>query len=193
MLKTFSGRNASQNEFELRSFISLLKDRGVKSYLEIGARHGDTFHEVMLNLPEGSYGMAVDLPGALWGKKSSADSLQAAAADLRERGYRIDIIIGDSTASPIIRRVKDKAPFDAALIDGDHTLAGVTKDWVNYQGCAPLIAFHDIVGEGQKEKVYNNKVEVPKFWAGLKSKTTNCTEFIAHGSLMGIGVVQLRE
>lgn len=135
--------------------------------------------------------MAVDLPGALWGKKSSADSLQAAAADLRERGYRIDIIIGDSTASPIIRRVKDKAPFDAALIDGDHTLVGVTKDWTNYQDCAPLIAFHDIVGEGQKEKVHNNKVEVPKFWASLKGKHVKCFEFIDAGSLMGIGVCDL--
>ena len=38
-LQTFSGRNPSQNEFELRSFIALLRDRGVTRYLEIGARH----------------------------------------------------------------------------------------------------------------------------------------------------------
>ena len=191
MLKTFSGRNASQNEHELTSFINLLQERNVTEYLEIGARHGDTFHEVMINLPVGSYGLAVDLPGALWGKKSTGDSLQAAAADLRKRGYRIDVIIGDSTVPNIVNRVKQKAPFGAALIDGDHTLKGVTKDWDNYGSMAPIVAFHDIVGVGQAEKVHGTPIEVPRFWKSLKKKVENTVEFVDQGSLMGIGVCLL--
>lgn len=191
MLKTFSGRNASQNEHELTSFINLLQERNVTEYLEIGARHGDTFHEVMINLPVGSYGLAVDLPGALWGKKSTGDSLQVAAADLRKRGYRIDVIIGDSTVPNIVNRVKQKAPFGAALIDGDHTLKGVTKDWDNYGSMAPVVAFHDIVGVGQAEKVHGTPIEVPRFWNSLKKKVENTVEFVDQGSLMGIGVCLL--
>jgi hypothetical protein len=191
VLKTFSGRNPSQNEFELRSFIKLLQDSGAKSYLEVGARHGDTFHEVMTSLPIGSYGVAVDLPGGLWGTKSSVEALHKVAEDLRARGYQIDVIIGDSTAKPIIERVKSKGPFDAILIDGDHTYKGVKKDWTNYHRLAPLVALHDIVGTGQKEKVHHNPVEVPIFWSELKDKHDNVFEFVDAGSAMGIGVCNL--
>ena len=70
MLTTFSGRKASQDPDELAAFIALLVDRRVTRYLEIGARHGDTFHTIVLALPEGSYGLALDLPGGLWGPAS---------------------------------------------------------------------------------------------------------------------------
>lgn len=151
MLKTFSGRNASQNEFELRGFIQLLQDRGVTRYLEVGARHGDTFHEVMTSLPAGSVGVAVDLPGGLWGKKTTGKSLQEAADDLRIKGYEIHVLLGDSTHSAVIERVAALGRFDAALIDGDHRYEGAKADWFNYGPLAELVAFHDIVGEGQAD------------------------------------------
>lgn len=188
MLKTFSGRNASQNEYELRSFISLLKDRGVTTYLEIGARHGDTFHEVMTSLPAGSTGVAVDLPGGLWGKESSKNSLRDVAKELRERGYNITIILGDSQSQEIAERVASICEYDAVLIDGDHTFAGVSRDYDNYGGLAPIVAFHDIVGHGQYEKVHGNSVEVPEFWAHVKSEG-EYVEFVDEGSTMGIGVL----
>src|SRR5688572_15125983 len=96
MLQTFSGRNPSQDEFELTSFIALLRERGVRRYLEIGARHGDTFHEVMRNLPAGSVGVAVDLPGGLWGTDKSRSALKRAAADLNGRGYKASVLFGNS-------------------------------------------------------------------------------------------------
>lgn len=188
MLRTFSGRRASQSEYELRNLIQLLRDRGVTRYLEIGARHGDTFHEVMINLPVGSYGLAVDLPGALWGTASSVTSLQRAAADLRLRGYTIDVIIGDSTSPNIVKRVLSAAPFGAALIDGDHSYVGAKKDWLNYKASAPLIAFHDIVGDGQFEQVTRRPVEVPKLWAELKREYEGCLEFVDTQFTMGVGV-----
>lgn len=168
----------------------MLQENGVEKYLEVGARHGDTFHEVMVSLPVGSHGVAVDLPGALWGKKSTADTLQRVAADLRARGYKIDVIIGDSTAPKIVERVRAMGRFDAALIDGDHTYKGVKKDWDNYHDICDIVALHDIVGEGQFEKVRNTPVEVPRFWKELK--VPNKTEFVEEGSKMGIGVCSLR-
>lgn len=188
MLKTFSGRNASQNEFELRSFIALLQERGVTKYAEIGARHGDTFVEVMESLPAGSYGMALDLPGGLWGKSTTGTQLQKACQHLRQKGYQIDMLLGDSRDADTIEAVGAREPFGAILLDGDHTFKGVTADWVNYGWMAPLVAFHDIVGEGEFEKVSGRFVEVPKLWAEIKAKRQTI-EFIAPGSKMGIGVV----
>jgi hypothetical protein len=189
VLKTFSGRKASQNETELRGFIDLLQTRGVCRYLEIGARDGDTFHEIMLALPQGSAGVALDLPGGLWGKSTTAGNLKAAVADLVARGYEASYILGDSASLATRRLVVGRGPYDAILIDGDHTLEGVTRDWDNYGAMAPIIAFHDIVGTGQHEKVTQREVEVPLLWSALRAGSRETREFVAPGSAMGIGVV----
>lgn len=192
MLKTFSGRKASQDEFELRSFIGIIKDAGCQRYLEIGARHGDTFHEVMISLPLGSYGLAVDLPGGLWGKSATRQNLELVIDDLRARGYRVDALFGDSTNPNVIDLIHDAGPFDVALIDGDHRYAGVKADWENYMDAANIIAFHDIVGHDQAEKVHGHKVEVPRLWSEIKKTLASNRELIGEGSKMGIGVCDLR-
>lgn len=188
MLTTFSGRNPSQNEFELTSFIRLLQDRAVRRYLEIGARHGDTFYEVMRGLPKGSFGLAVDLPGGLWGTNKSEPVIKKVISALSDQGYAVELLFGDSTGRDVVEKISSYAPFDAILIDGDHTLAGVTKDWCNYRTLAPMVAFHDIVGTGQKEKVSEQPVEVPVLWNNIKELLPT-VEFIDEGSRMGIGVV----
>lgn len=187
-LQTFSGRKPSQNEYELRSFIGLLQERGVRRYLEIGARHGDTFHEVMVSLPKGSTGVAVDLPGGLWGTDKSRSHLKRATADLKRRGYATSCLFGDSQTDATKRLIVGRGPYDAILIDGDHTLQGVTRDWLQYKDMAPIIAFHDIVGTGQAEKVNGNPVEVPILWERLRQQHVT-VEFVDTDSLMGIGVV----
>lgn len=185
--KTFSGRRASQSEYELSSFINLLKDRGVKTYCEIGAREGDTFHEVVKSL-DTEYALAVDLPGGLWGKITTQHALKDAIKDLNDNGSHSDVIFGDSQAHEIIEKIHAKGPFDAILIDGDHTIEGVTKDWENYKDLSNIIAFHDIVGTGQAERVSGNKVEVPILWGQLKKEYEHI-EFIDKESTMGIGVI----
>lgn len=186
-MKTFSGRKASQNEFELKSFIQYLKDNNVRRYLEVGARHGDTFHEVMNNLRKGSYGLAMDLPGGLWGTTKSKEPLARAVEDLNRKGYECQYMYANSQSSETAYIVSKMDKFDAILIDGDHTLRGVTQDWKNYKDRAPIIAFHDIVGTGEAEKVEGNPVEVPILWAELKTKYQTI-EFIDTDSKMGIGI-----
>lgn len=189
MLQTFSGRQPSQDEGELTGFLRLLQDRGVRRYAEIGARHGDTFHHVMTGLPAGSTGVAVDLPGALWGTDKSRKHLERAVADLKRRGYKVSTIFGNSQTEATKRLIVGRGPYDAALLDGDHTYAGVSKDWQLYRNIAPIIAFHDIVGTGQAEKVHGNPVEVPRLWAEIKDSGLETVEFITPGSKMGVGVV----
>lgn len=185
-MKTFSGRRPSQRPDELAAFIALLFEEGVRSYLEIGARDGDSFHAVMSALPPGSRGVAVDLPGGAWGWSASKKNLDRAVADLRGRGYEVRAIYGDSKALATRQLVANDAPFDALLIDGDHRFAGVFHDWENYGPMAGLVAFHDIDGHGVRKG--NMPVEVPKLWDILRYQYRS-REIIGQERGMGIGVV----
>lgn len=192
-LVAFSGRRPSQIPFELRSFIKLMRDQGVKRYLEIGSREGDTFVEVLDGLGHGLTGVAVDLPGGLWGKETTRGKLERAVRHLSGQGHKASCLFGDSKTDATRRLVVCRGPYDAILIDGDHTLPGVCADWLAYGKMARIVAFHDIVGHGQAEKVHGNPVEVPKFWSLLKLRADDCgfecLEFVEEGSAMGIGVV----
>lgn len=183
---TFSGRQASQIGFEIDSLVATLKAEGVKAYLEIGARHGDTFHMVMTSLPKGSRGIAVDLPGGSWGKSSSKQHLERVVIDLRHRGYDVRCLFGDSTDPAVIAKIKAQAPFDAALIDGDHRYEGVKADWLAYGPMARIVAFHDIAGEGQAWR--DLQVQVPRLWNEIRAEHRHA-EYVAEGSAMGIGVL----
>lgn len=188
---TRSGYKASQDGREFFPFLDLLDAEGVSSYLEIGARHGDTFFDVMRRRPPGSLGVAVDLPGGSWGKRGTDSDLQAAATELRGDGYQIAVILGDSGGSELIKLVSSYGPFDAALIDGDHRYEGVRRDWLNYGPLARLAAFHDIAGDGVVQRSSGEAVEVPRLWRELKAEFRH-VEFVAEGAQMGIGVLWRR-
>lgn len=179
---------ASQRADELFPFIDLMKSRGVRSYLEIGARHGDTFFEVMMALPKGSRGVAVDLPGGPWGTPGTDRYLDAACRDLDLRGYSVSTIYGDCGSPWICDKIMQHGPYDAILIDGDHTIEGVSRDWRMYGDCAPIVAFHDIAGEGVIQKSTGEPVEVPLLWADLTARYET-VEFIGAERGYGIGVV----
>ena len=181
----------SQRREELDSFKRLLRTQEVRAYLEIGAREGDTFHEVMLALAPGSRGIAVDLPGARWGKSNSRHLLGRALRDLTGRGYRVHAILGDSHDEAIIAEVRKHAPFDAVFIDADHSYSAVLRDWLTYGALAPLVAFHDIDGIGQHTKD-GTPVEVPELWADLEARFAS-KRFVCAERGMGIGVLYVDE
>lgn len=142
----------------------------------------------MKRLPKGSKGVAVDMPGGPWGVHTSRGHLDAVAIDLRARGYDVTVIYGDSTAPWVIERVHALGPFSAALIDGDHSLEGVTQDWTNFRHISEVVAFHDIDGHGQVQRTSGQAVEVPILWEDIKGKF-DTVEFIGVERGMGIGVV----
>jgi hypothetical protein len=184
--KTRSGKKSGQVDFELNKFLEFIKENNVTSYLEVGARYGDTFSDAMLAMPIGSLGVVVDLPEANWGGKNSKEYLKEAATELMEKGYKIFVIFGDSTDDQVIEKVKHLGPFDACLIDGDHRYNGVKQDFENYGPLCKYVGFHDIVGNGLAHR-NGVRVEVPRLWAEIKTKDSK--EFVEPGSKMGIGVL----
>lgn len=169
-----SGHNWPQDLKELDGFVSLLWRYGVKRYLEIGCRYGDTFRYVMSALGPDAYGVAVDFPGADGKEANGLPFLKRAVED--HKGH---LVIGDSTSRRVIDQVRELGPFDAVFIDGDHSYEGVLADWTNYGGLAPIVAFHDIVGD----------CGVPLMWQRAWSEGSVVESFVSEGSKMGIGVV----
>lgn len=190
--KTFSGKPPSQHPEEIKKYKKLLEKEGIRSFLEIGSRHGDNFYDIMTSLPPGSLGVAVDLPDSLWGRIDSQESLERCVQELRKQGYNAHVIFGNSQTDEMVEKVKEIAEeFECVFIDGDHTYDGAKRDFELYLPLAgELVTFHDIVGVGQKDKRYDAKVEVPILWQELKQHY-NHVEIVGQGSIMGIGVLEL--
>jgi Methyltransferase domain len=192
MLKT----KLSQRSDERQALVDLLNCERVRSYLEIGLRHGQTFAFVGEHLAAGSSLVGVDLPGAsLWGVPEAAivdakARLNAVKRELRGRGHKAKIILGDSTARPIIDKVARLGPYDLVFIDGDHTLAGVRADWLNYGPMARIVAFHDIDAP-HAPKLPPERLRhygVHQHWAELRERYRH-TEILGRVRGMGIGVL----
>lgn len=185
---TFSGEQAVQEKEEFESFLGFVSEKNIKSYLEIGVARGDTFHEIVGEIPVGATAVAIDYPEKSWGLTQSQMMLKAAIKDLKKTGYDVRVIWGDSRYKGVIENASKDGPFDLIFIDGDHTYEGVKADFENYSPMGKLIAFHDIAND-MKRNSKGELIEVPVFWNELKQEYKHW-EFIVKGSNMGIGIIE---
>lgn len=155
---------AQQNESELREYVNLLKAAEIRSYLEIGCKWGGTLFRVAQTMPKGSKIVAVDMPTPGSGTEVS---LRACVDELERMGHDVLLYLGDSTREDIVSTVRQHGPYDACLIDANHTLPYIEKDYSNYAPVSNIVALHDIS--------YNHKtpdgrmpIEVPIFWKRVK-------------------------
>jgi predicted O-methyltransferase YrrM len=162
-------RAALQDPAELHKFIKLLKRENVRSYLEIGSKFGGSLWHISKALPKHSRIVSVDLPHGDTSFKVSQPHLEACVAHLRKDGYDAHLFLGDSTDPAIVAQVAQLAPFDACLIDANHTEPYVRKDWANYGSLARIVAFHDIAWiEGNHPPSKKYPIEVSTVWDELK-------------------------
>jgi len=183
--KTFSGQRGAQVETELSAFEQLLRERGAKSYLEVGCKNGDTLHRVVCSLSPGALAVAVDLPAS----RNNERRLRRAVDDLVRRGYFVKLILGDSTQRGIVQQVAAYAPFDAVFIDGGHSYDVARLDWENYGLMSSAVGFHDINGiEESQDRKGRPDMEVPRLWRSIKV-SHEVREFIDTEERVGIGVV----
>lgn len=186
--RTRSGQRPAQQSGEFGPFLRFLKEIKVRSYLEVGSRYGDAFWEVGAQVAPQRM-VAIDLPGAAWGRADSKPMLEGAIAALRERNIDARALFGNSRHPLVINKARTLGPYDAVFIDGDHAYEGVKADWLTYMPMATkIVAFHDILG-GRP----GSGVEVDRLWAEIKAEGYRTHEFTAPGSLMGIGVVFLTQ
>lgn len=169
--------STNQQPRELSRFVEILKERGVKTYLEIGAKHGSTFREIVTAL--GAFGVAVDLPNGPWGGNSRANLIKVC------RELNAVPIFGDSADPEVISQVKSLGPFDCVFIDADHRYEAVKRDYFNYR--CPITAFHDIDGEGIVLR--DMEMGVPRFWNEIKGGDYEEIIDPSDDRRMGIGIL----
>lgn len=159
--------NAAQDEEEIAAFCALLAQEGVTSYLEVGSKFGGSLWLAANALPKGSRIVSVDLPSGTKAWPASRKSLAACVEKLKAIGYEAHLIWGDSTDPKVIEQVRALGPFDCIMLDGDHRLDGLVKDWDNYQSMGRMVAFHDVAWF-RVAKWEGVRIDVPQLWNNLR-------------------------
>lgn len=185
-----------QRPDELVAFIALLREEGIKRYLEIGLRRAATFEAVGNALPPGSCMVGVDWPlqsGGRW-KPEEQGAVYDAAEKLRLRlEHDVTIVVGNSRHPSTIAAVADFDHFDCVLIDGDHSELGVCSDWYNYAPLSRIVAIHDIDAANHPLMKAKPKKLAPhgvrRFWSEMLTRNYRTIEIIGNEPGMGIGVV----
>jgi hypothetical protein len=179
-----------QDPTEIEGFCEVLRHEEVRSYLEIGSKFGGSLWKAANALPKGSRIVSVDMPSGTKAWPESRKSLSECVAELQRIGYSASIYWGDSQSDQTVRDIRELGPFDCVMIDADHRLPGVTKDWNNYGPMSSkLVAFHDISWRRAPDWV-GVRIDVPQFWNSIKGDYRH--KEIVHcptGKNNGIGVL----
>ena len=153
---------------ELVDLGQILAGRRPESALEIGTARGGTLFFLTRLASSRATIVSVDLPGGQFGGGYPARRTLMYKRFAR-RDQVVHLLRGDSHSSEMLVRVKAALGgklLDYLFIDGDHSYAGVKRDFEMYAqlvGGGGLIAFHDIAN-GPPESVGG----VPEFWQELK-------------------------
>ncbi len=179
---------------EIIRFIEMVRTVQPRRVIEVGSASGGSLFLLARVAAPGATLVSVDLPP---GPKSPG------YAAWREDLYRafagsdrtIELVRADSHAASTAARVKELLgePADVLFIDGDHSYAGVARDYELY---APLvrpgglIAFHDIVADHRTRfgiETPNNSGDVHKLWSEIRGRGT-ATEIVDDPGQNGFGI-----
>jgi cephalosporin hydroxylase len=145
------------NQFS--KYLMLLKDKGIKSYMEIGCRWGGTFVlscEYLSKFNKIEKAIAIDLIESP--VKEYCDSIS---------NYSFKQI--NSQTSEFNNYIKENGYFDIIFIDGDHSYQGVKNDYLAVKDAGRIFVFHDI-----------DSAIVPgvgQFWRELKTAENSTFDF----------------
>lgn len=153
---------------ELADFLIYLRDKKIKSFLNIGTYNGVTFNFMAdyLNLFNSVKCVSIDPYHSPQIKKNGYEYLNKSSDDY----------IGQN--------------FDLVFIDGDHSYEGVKKDYENVGKYAKYCAFHDVDDDFIRNDTKLNG-GVCRFWQEVKGK--NSLVFNTDKKtipIMGIGLIK---
>ncbi|MET4197279.1 putative O-methyltransferase YrrM [Bradyrhizobium sp. LA8.1] len=182
--------NVLQDPGEIAAYCDVLRSEKLGSYLEIGSKFGGSLWPAANALPKGSRIVSVDMPNGTKAWKDSQPALLECIKELKAAGYDASVIWGDSGSEDVIAQVAALGPFDAVLIDADHRMPGVTRDWSVYGAMSrKLVAFHDIAWRRAPDW-HGTRIDVPEFWNSVKGEYRHQEiKLCPTGKNNGIGVL----
>ncbi len=178
-----------QKPAEILGLLNMVKELRPRRVCEIGTRRGGTFFMLAHVAAPDAKLLTIDL-----------DLKPAAARAFRtfaRPGQSIQCLAANSQLPATAERLTEWLAgdqLDFLLIDGDHSLAGVSSDYEMYKGFVRpggLIAFHDIVPDSRTRHgipTVSDVGQVPAFWAQLKGTVGETREFIQDPEQDGYGI-----
>lgn len=130
------GLKSWQYPRQFSRYLRFLAGHEIRSYVEIGSRHGGTFIitvEYLDRFAAVGRACAIDL--------EESPILRRYREEFRDFDYHIG-----SSQEPPGREIL-RAGWDLALIDGDHSREGCWADYQNLKDRARIVALHDIVND----------------------------------------------
>ena len=124
--------------------------------------------------------------GMLWWLRQAFQPSLLASVDLTAQPLADVSIVGDSHEPATFSRVAEIAPFDLIFIDGDHSAAGVRRDWHLYSGLAAaggVVCLHDIVPHRPELLCH-----VDELWRELVASPLRTVELVVPGPPEGCGI-----
>ena len=174
---------------EILSLLRLVRDSSPRRVLEVGGRRGGTIILFMhVAHPEARL-LSLDI--------AYTPVQVRIASRLSSAEQVVTCWPADSHSPETLRRVQDwldGEPLDFLFIDGDHSLAGVSRDFDLY---APLVregglvALHDIVPDSRTRggpSSASNVGDVPAFWTALKARGFPAQEIVENPEQDGLGI-----
>jgi hypothetical protein len=148
------GLRSWQYPVQFSRYLVLLSRYDIRSYVEIGVRHGGTFIltcEYLSRFGRLEHALAVDLLRA-----PAVDGY----ADIAPSALTLTQLQCDTTRPACRRALRSHGTFDLAFIDGDHSFAGCWSDFTTLRGRAGIVALHDIVSDASPD--------VPRVWQRIR-------------------------
>jgi hypothetical protein len=171
-----AGLRIWQYPAQFAPYLASLAGLGVRSYLEIGVRHGGSFVatvEVLERFAPLDFAVGVDV--------IPCPSL----GDYSRMNPRSRFACVNTMAPAFEALLRDLAPIDLVFVDSHHEAAQCRREIACLEPHANMIAFHDIANRGCPG--------IGAVWSELRaSGAWHCSEFVAQypglGPYMGIGL-----
>lgn len=175
-----------QRPEEFDQLLALYRERKPRRVLEIGVYYGGSLKQWLRYARPGALVVAVDrfdIP--------RADPRGRMAAWV-PKGVKLRTVAGDSGDPATIAQVQALGPYDWILIDADHTLPAVVRDWAIYRTMATrgaVMVFHDIVAD----PAAHPEIQVPELWRQIRAEGYRTEEIVQDYAAPwgGLGVVYL--